>query len=248
MPPSRDVFPGDKFTFCTVAYRSVRSEALGFGWNTDWPDAGYNFMIRLEELTSIQINKKPNGEPHQVVVQLTDKELFDYPYVFMSDVGTAYFDDQEVEALREYLLRGGLLHVDDFWGDPAWRNWEYEIAKVLTPEEYPIRDVPLTHPIFKIVFDIKEVPQIPSIQYWEGARDGTTSERGRATAEPHIRAIFHPDDAGNPNGRIMVLMTHNTDVADGWEKEREDPQYFEEFSVKKSYPLGINIVVYAMTH
>ncbi len=245
LKPERDIFPGDKFTFCTVAYTSVRREELGFGWNTDYPDAGYNFMIRLEELTTIEISKDNEGKPQQVVVELTDPELFDYPYIFMSDVGTADFTDEEVKALRSYLLRGGFLHVDDFWGDRAWNYWEMEIRKVLPSEEnFRIIDLkPGNHEIFNIVFPVKEVPQVPSIQYWNGSgRDGTTSERGLSTSEPHIRGIFHPD------GRLMVLMTHNTDIADGWEKERENEVYFQEFAVKKSYPLGINIIAYVMTH
>ncbi len=241
-PPSRDIFPGGRFTFCTVAYYSVRAEALGFGWNTDYPDSGYNFMRRLAELTTIDITRERNGEPHQVVVQLTDPELFQYPHIFMSDVGTAEFNDEEVAALRQYLLRGGFLHVDDFWGDFAWRNWAYEMSKVFPPDEYPIRDIPLDHPIFHIVFDVKEVPQVPSIQYWRGTQDGTTSERGEDSREPHFRGIW------DKNGRLMVVMSHNTDIADGWEKEGEEEEYFREFSVKRSYPLGVNIVAYSMTH
>ncbi len=92
------------------------------------------------------------------------------------------------------------------------------------------------------VFNVKEVPQVPSIQYWSGARNGTTSERGMESAEPHLRGIW------DKNGRLMVVMSHNTDIADGWEKDRENEEYFREFSVKKSFPIGINIVVYALTH
>jgi len=160
----------------------------------------------------------------------------------MSDVGTAGFTKEEAKNLREYLLRGGFLHADDFWGERAWNNWAYEIEQILPPDEYPIRDIPLTHDIFHIVFDVNEVPQVPSIQYWSSTRDGTTSERGRETAEPHLRGIWDKD------GRLMVVMSHNTDLADGWEQERKNEEYFREFSVKKSYPLGINIVVYALTH
>jgi hypothetical protein len=242
-PPKLSKFPGEKFTFCTIRYRNNGwDEPLGFGWSTDWPDSGYNFMIRLSELTTIEINRDENGEPHQEILTLTDPALFNYPIIFMSDVGTCGLDAQEAKALRKYLLAGGFLHADDFWGETAWKNWVYEISQVLPPDEYPIRDIPLTHELFHIVFDVNELPQVPSIQYWSASRDGTTSERGAETADPHFRGIF------DKNGRLMVLMTHNTDIADGWEKERENEEYFREFSVKKSYPIGINLVVYALTH
>ena len=242
MPPELEDFPQAEFTFCTVAYSpNGYHEPLGFGWNTDFPDSGHNFMLRLSQLTTIKIKTDQDGEPIQEVVRLTDESLFDYPYIFMSDVGTAHFDKDEVEALRQYLLRGGMLHVDDFWGDEAWILWASEIDKVLPSDEYPIVDIPLSHEIFHIVFDVDEIPQVPSIQYWYRS-GGLTSERNDESSEAHFRGIFDHD------GRLMVLMTHNTDISDGWEKERENLEYFQEFSVKKSYPIGINIVVYAMTH
>ncbi len=241
--PKLKDFPGRKFTFCTVIYsNNGRYEPLGLGWGTDYPKSGENFMIRLAELTTIEINRQENGEPRQEVIRLTDPAVFNYPILFMSDVGTTDFSEKEITNLREYLLRGGFLHADDFWGDDAWDWWSYVIGQVLPPEEYPIRDIPLSHDIFHIVFDVKEVPQVPSIQYWSSTRNGTTSERGSETREPHLRGIW------DKNGRLMVIMSHNTDLADGWEQERENEEYFREFSVKKSYPLGINIVVYAMTH
>ncbi|MFP6582074.1 MAG: DUF4159 domain-containing protein [Candidatus Hydrogenedentota bacterium] len=242
-PPGLEDFPKEKFTFCTIAYSpNGYHEPLGFGWNTDYPDSGHNFMLRLSQLTTIEINTDDYGDPIQEVIRLTDPTLFNYPYIFMSDVGTATFSKKEAEALREYLVRGGLLHVDDFWGDDAWINWEAEIYGVLSPDEYDIIDIPLDHEIFHVVFDVTEIPQVPSIQHWYRSGGSTTSERGLETEEPHFRGIF------DQNGRLMVLMTHNTDIADGWEKERENLEYFQEFSVKKSYPIGINIVVYAMTH
>ena len=205
-------------------------------------------MLRLEELTTIEINKDKYGEPIQEVVSLTDKALFNYPYVLMSDVGRTTLEPEEQDGLREYLLRGGFLHVDDFWGEKAWKNWEFEIGQVLDPDEYPIVDVDLEHELFHIVFDVKEVPQVPSIQYWSRRRGDDTSERGAESAEPHFRGIFDKAEGPDSKRRLMVLMTHNTDIADGWEKEREDHEYFMRFSVKKSYPIGINIVVYALTH
>jgi hypothetical protein len=179
--------------------------------------------------------------PRHFVVRLTDPELFRFPFIFMSDVGTVGFRPEEARRLREYLLRGGFLYVDDFWGDRAWRHWSDEIGKVLPPDVYPIVDIPLDHVIFRTFFTVREVPQVPSIQHWYRSGGGT-SERGYESAEAHMRGIF------DEHGRLMVLMTHNTDIADGWEREGENHEFFEEFSVKKSYPLGINIVLYVLTH
>ena len=231
------------FMFCTIEYSSNGvNEPLGLGWGTDYPGAGSNLMNAIAEKTSIEIARDESGEPEQTILRLTDAGLMDFPFIFMSDVGTAGFSKEEVIGLRNYLLQGGFLYADDFWGDRAWESWAYEIGQVLPPEEYPIRDIPLDHDIFHIVFDVEEVPQVPSIQYWMSTGNGSTSERGYETREPHLRGIW------DKNGRLMVVMTHNTDIADGWEQERENEEYYREFSVKKSYPLGINIVSYALRH
>ena len=243
--PPRFATPKDlergAFTFCRLHYTSVRSEALGHGWNTDYPNSDINFMLRLSQLTRTHVNLDREGAPNHVVVRATDDELFGCPFVFMSDVGTAGFDPLEVERLRDYLQAGGFLYVDDFWGDQAWEHWSRQIGKVLPPEQYPIVDIPLDHELFRALYRIEEVPQIPSIQhwYWSG---GTTSERGWESEQPHCRGIF------DANGRLMVVMTHNTDIADGWEREGDDEEFFSLFSVTKAYPMGINIVLYAMTH
>lgn len=242
--PTSDMFKSNVFTFCRIMYTSVRDEAKGYGWTTDYPDSDYNFMIRLAELTTIAINRDANGDPLHVTVRMTDEEILDYPFTFMSDVGTVGMTEREVEGLRRYLLNGGFLHVDDFWGEAAWTHWETQIGRVLPPDRYPIMDIPLSDDIFRIVFHVKEVPQVPSIQHWRqvGRDSSITSERGLETATPHMRGIR------NEAGHWIVIMTHNTDIADGWEREAENHEYFKEFSVKKSYPLGINIVVYALTH
>ena len=239
--PDREIFPGNSFTFCRVFYESIRSEPLGHGWNTDYPDSDLNFSIRLSELTTIVVNRQENGEPAHVVLRLTEPDLFNYPYIFMSDVGTVGFTEEEIVSLRAYLMKGGFLHVDDFWGTRAWEHWSNQIGMVLSPDEYPIEDIPMTDEIYNIVFRIKELKQVPSIQHWYRS-GGATSEQGSDSAVPHFRGIRDED------GRLIVVMTHNTDLADGWEREAENREFFEEFSVKISYPLGINIVVYAMTH
>jgi len=229
------------FSFCRILYQSVRDEALGHGWNTDYPDSDANFMIRLSELTTADISRDGDGSPKHVVVTLTDDALFSYPFIFMSDVGTAGFTEPEAERLREYLLRGGILYVDDFWGDAAWDHWSEEIGRVLRPDRYPIVDIPLGHPIFQTFFTVRQVPQVPSIQFWRRSGYAGTSERGSESEDVHFRGIF------DERGRLMVIMTHNTDIADGWEREGEDEEFFYRFSIR-AYPLGVNIAIYAMTH
>ena len=239
--PDPSVIPDRLFTFTRVLYRSVWREPLGHGWNTDYPGSDINFMVRFDQLTAVEISKQNSGSPNHVVVRLTDDRLFDYPFIFMSDVGTVGFDDQEVERLRAYLLKGGFLWVDDFWGGRAWDQWTNEIGKVLPPEYYPITDIPSNHPIFQVLYDVPSVPQIPSIQYWRRTGGVSTSERGSESATPHLRGI------SDSNGRLMVIMSHNTDIADGWEREGEEWEFFYQFS-SDAYALGINIVLYTMTH
>lgn len=234
--PDRDIFPGNRFTFARVEY----SSRWGWGWRTDYPDSDLNFMLRLSELTTIEINRTDRGDPRHVIVRLTDDELFDYPFIYMLEVGALEFSEEEISALRKYLLRGGFLLVDDFWGNEEWANWEYEINRVFPEDQWRHGDIPLDHPIFSCVFILKEVPQVPAIGIWEYR--GVTYERGADTMTAHCKGIW------DANGRLMVVVMHNTDLGDGWEREAESPDYFREFSAKKAYPMGINIVVYAMTH
>ena len=233
--------PDGAFVFCRVLYDQVDRQPLGHGWNTDYPDSDFNLMTRLAELTKASIRRDALGEAEHMVVRLTDPELFLHPFIFMSDVGTVGFRPEEAERLREYLERGGFLYVDDFWGDRAWNSWAREIGRVLPPDEYPIYDLPLDHSLFWTLYPIDKVPQVPSIQHWYRS-GGTTSERGLESAEPHLRGIF------DQNGRLLVLMSHNTDIADGWEREGESEEFFERFSLPSAYPLGINIVLYSLTH
>jgi len=237
--PAADSFDGS-FNFCRGMFTSVRGEAGGQGWWTDYPDADINFSIRLSELTKTRVGRTRGNEPNHLVVRLTDDAMFQCPYLHMEDVGTLSFSDEEVERMRAYLLKGGFLWVDDFWGPAAWDQWVYEIARVLPAHEYPIRDLPPDHPFWRAMFQIDKLPQIPSINWWNRS-GGETSERGVYSAEPHIRGI------SDRHGRLMVLMTHNTDISDAWEREAEDPRYFYLFS-PDGYAVGINVIVYTMTH
>jgi hypothetical protein len=158
----------------------------------------------------------------------------------MTEVGSAFFDERESARLREYLLKGGFVWADDFWGTYAWEWWEHQIRQALPAAEYPIIELPLDHPLFRMQFVIQKTPQIASINFWAGSGGGT-SERGADSAEVHSRAIL------DAKGRIMVLMTHNTDIGDSFEREGDDPRYFMTMSVP-GYAYGVNALLYTLTH
>ena len=227
------------FQFCRIVYRQA-SNGDGGNWSVDYPRADVNLSIRLAELTRTRVSVQPDGEPEHVVLSLTDPELFNCPIIMMTEVGSAYIGEEEALRLREYLQKGGFLWADDFWGSYAWEHWTQELSKVLPPHEYPIVDLPLDHPLFRAQFEIKQIPQIPSINHWMGSGGGT-SERGYDSAEPHARGI------SDRSGRLIVLITHNTDIGDSWEREADDPTYFYRFSVD-GYAFGINVFLYALTH
>jgi hypothetical protein len=237
--PAADSFDGF-FNFCRGMFHSSRHEPGGQGWWTDYPAADVNFSIRLSELTKTRVSRTPDDQPNHLVVRLTDDALFQCPFLEMEDVGTARFSDEEVERLRAYLLKGGFLWVDDFWGELAWYQWVQEIQRVLPQDTYPIKVLEPNHPLFRTFFQVQKVPQIPSIAHWRRS-GGETSERGAESAVPQMYAISDSHD------RIMVLMSHNTDISDAWEREGEDPRFFYQFS-PDGYAVGINVLMYTLTH
>ena len=228
------------FLYCRGFYRSVRGEDGGQGWSTDYPGADNNFSIRLSELTRVPVKWDPTRQPIHVVVRLNDPALNRCPMLFMEDVGTIQFSESEIQGLRDYLLKGGFLWVDDFWGSVAWDRWVAELQRVLPSGEFPIIEVPLSHPIMHTVYDVTDYLQVSSINFWYRS-EGSVSERGRDSAQVHFRGI---EDSRK---RLMVLMTHNTDVSDTWEREGENKEYFSLFS-PRGYAIGVNVVVYALTH
>ena len=226
------------FTICKWMFRSERSEPGGIGWSTDYPFGEINLLTRLSEMTKVRVSRDDARNVNYWVVRLTDDQLFECPIVLGSDVGTAALSNAEVQRLRQYLLKGGFLWVDDFWGTLAWEHWASQMARVLP--EFPIVDVAPADPIRQALFTIKDIKQVPSIFSWGGPG---SDPRERGTDSPHadFRAI------ADSHGRIMVAMTHNTDIGDSMEREGDDPQYFAAFS-PEGYALATNIVVYALTH
>ena len=209
-------------------------------WETDFPQAERNFAKRLRELTAVVAAEAP------IRRRLDHAALGDSPLIFMSDVGYMRLSERERNALREYLQNGGFLWVDDFWGDAEWASFERAMAGVLPGRRW--RTLGTDHPIFHTVFDIDEMPQIP-------ARDFASPWRGADTAEPAWIHRFPAGSLATPSirayadddGRLMAIATHNTDIADGWERESYGEWYFERFSTQ-AYRVGINVVVYALTH
>jgi len=229
-------FARDTFTFVRVRRGRV-PYAPGGNWATDTPDSDLNLSFRLQQMTSLRTN--PDGR----FLRLTDPELGEFPFIYMVEPGSLFLTDPEIVALRKYLLNGGFLVLDDFWGDTEWANAESVIKKVLP--ERGFTELPLEHPVYHCVFEIKSKGQVPN--YRQGIQsqyDGVTWEWNHDgdVRTVHHRAIF--DD----KGRMMIIATHNTDNGDGWEREGEDDYFFHTFSERISYPLGINIIFYAMSH
>jgi uncharacterized protein DUF4159 len=235
--PTADTFAG-AFNHCRLMFTSDHREKRG--WSTDYPGADINFSVRLGELTRTRVTKQKSGDPEYVTVSATDPALFQCPYILVEDGGSARFSDEEVIRLREYLEKGGFIFSSDYWGTRAGEQWDEEIGRVLPPEQFPIIDLPPEHQIWQLMFNVKEVRQMASIQFWRRSGGGI-SERGEDSS------IVESQGIADAHGRLMVVMIHNSDIPDGWEREAEDPQYFYRFS-PDAYAVGINVVLYAMTH
>jgi hypothetical protein len=257
-------FEKDVFTFTRVVFKnSIRTSAgydgrqvyldrsrfgVGprFGWWVDFPDADLNFSYRLQQMTSVRTD--PDGR----VIRLADPTLTDYPLIYMEHPGYMALRDDEVTALRKYLHNGGVLFVNDFWSGPEWDGFAAEMKRVLPGEGWV--DLPLDHPVFHCIFHLNgpmHKLQVPTMQFWNRAHDPDDPNspplqgqyyRGEGSEDMHVRAWL--DD----KQRIRIIAIHNSDVSDGWEREGEEHDYFETFSEKISYPLGINIIFYVMTH
>ncbi|MEC9093026.1 MAG: DUF4159 domain-containing protein [Planctomycetota bacterium] len=235
--PSWEIDPNfkhDEFRFVRVKYNSYGRTRWGQKWRIDYPDSDLNFSFRLQQLTSLKVN------PNPIFLELTDSRIFDYPFLYLIEPGDIAFTAEEARAMRRYLENGGFIMVDDFWGDQEW--WDFEDAMKMVFPNKTYEELSLDHPVFHSVYDLKKKPQCPAIGNYE--RTGETTDRpyDPSAREVHYRA-YHDAD-----GRMCLIACFNTDLGDGWEREGESELYFKRFSEKEAYPMGINIVVYAMTH
>jgi hypothetical protein len=224
------------FQYCRAMYQP-HPQGDGGNWLTDYPQADQNLPYRFSELTKAAVSRDARGNYNHAIVSLTSEELYRCPFIMMQEVGRLSLPEDDAAGLRDYLLKGGFLWVDDFWGEYAWHIFDVEIHKALP--EYPIVDLPKSHAIFHTLYNVDGVAQIPAIGLWENT--GQTSERGADSAVPHARAIF------DEKGHMMVLITHNTDYSDAFEREGESRIYFERFA-GLGYAFGINALLYSMMH
>ncbi|MCF3648790.1 DUF4159 domain-containing protein [Synoicihabitans lomoniglobus] len=232
-------FEQDVFSFARLRYESWGGGGGGWGgwggrgqgrWATDAPDADLNLMYRLQQMTALRVN------PDVTYIDIEPEALRHYPFVYIVEAGYMMLRDEQATALRNHLLNGGFLMVDDFWGASEWDNFQHEFSKVFPDRE--LVELTVDHPIFHVVFDLQEIPQIPAINFFRPG--GPTDQGGNGPAR--FWSVFDDD------GRMMAIICHNTDLGDGWEREGEDPTYFREFAEKHAYPMAINIIYYAMTH
>jgi hypothetical protein len=233
----KERFEQDVLTFVRIQYSSYTGGSgsrRGSGWRNDYPDSDINFSFRLQELTSMEVATDP------IAMRLTDERLLDYPFLYLNAPGRLEFSDDEARALRRHLLNGGLLMMDDFWGREEMENVFHEMRKVF-PEREPV-ELPLEHPIFQLIYPLERKPQVPSIQAWSQGYEIEPWHGDMSDSAPYFKAIL------NDQGQVMALMCHNNDLGDGWEREGESVEYFKRYAEKWSYPVGINIMVYMMTH
>lgn len=233
-PPA---FSKELFTFARVRYDknpfAMRNRRAG-GWTTDLPDCDINLSHRLQQMTAMRV------EADGRIIRLTDPELVHYPFLFISAPGALHVTEDEATALRKHLLNGGFLLMDDFWGEQEWENCEEALRTVFPDRKF--FELPLTHPLYHGVFEITAKHQNANVNM------GIRSERTGVTWEGEDGREVHHRGIADDQGRLMVLALHNTDTADGWEREGENDYYFHNFSEKIAFPLGINIIYYTMTH
>jgi hypothetical protein len=220
-----------EFVFARLIYSSGFGGFRGGGgsWRTDYPEADYKFMYGIERLSGIRVKEDQNP------VAIMDPELFTYPYLYAVEVGRMELSAQEATRLREYFLRGGFMHADDFWGLEQRRNFENQLRKIFP--DRPIEEIPLTNEIFHTFYDVNTVMQIPNIN---NALSGGPTWEQASDIRPRILGIKDDD------GRLMVVITYNSDLGDAWEW-MDDPGYPEMYS-GQSYRMGLNFIIYAMTH
>ena len=209
----------------------------GGSWATDFPKADCQFVTVIKRLAGLDIY----GDSW--AIRLDDPKIRRYPFLYALEVGRNggwRLTEDELAGLRSYLAAGGFLVIDDFWGTQQWAAFEREMSRILP--DRPIVELTPDHEIFRSFYEIAEVIQVPNIGNGQAIAYGIP---GAVTYQqdgyvPHARGIFDDD------GRLMVFINFNTDLGDAWEWA-ERPDYPLEFSTF-AFQMGVNMILYAMTH
>ncbi len=216
----------DLFTFVRLKYGGQLTRRSS--WRVDWPASDRNFIWQLRKQTNI------DTAPREKIIDVGSAELFEYPFAYMLEVGSLRLNRKEAQNLRDYLLRGGFIFIDDFHGEQEWRSFYKELKKIF-PDREP-EDIPISHPIFRCFFKIEKLIQIPGLR---SLFSGRTYERFDGYPA-YCRGVY--DDAG----RLMMMINFNSDLGDAWEHAAET-FYPREYS-DTALQMGINAVIYALTH
>jgi len=217
-----------EFTFVRIVYTGLGSWGYYKAWTTDWPKSDRQFILGIQRLTNIRVAEE------EKTIELTDPEIFQYPFLYSVECGHWNLTESEVIALREYLRRGGFLFCDDFWGSREWDNFQRNMSRVLPGSR--ISEIPLDHPVFHSLYDINQLVQIPNV----GLAVYSSQTHEQDGFVPHCRGIFDQND------RLMVIINWNTDLGDAWEWA-DLPGFPTKFSTY-AYQIGINAIIYAMSH
>ena len=240
-PRGNYVTPGDakhEFAWSRLRFTALGGSFGGFGfgygggfssWSRDYPKADIVFLAALRRLTRV------DARSYQQVVDLSNEDIFNYPFVYAVQVQTWTFSEEQAKRLREYLLKGGFLMVDDFHGTADWESFLRGMRMVLPAERYPITDLTDNDEIFHVLYDIGQRFQVPGEQY---VQTGRTYEKDGYV--PKWRAIR--DD----KGRVIVAICNNMHLGDAWEWA-DDAEYPEPFA-SMAFRVGIDYVMYSMTH
>ena len=247
---SDDPKPGDQpeFYFTRLAYTDIygrgpnnaglaafRAFGRGGAWMTDAWAADNKYMWGIQRMTNVKLYMQPHPLP------IMDPDLFKFPYIYAVEVGQMELSAPEAARLREYLLRGGFWHCDDFWGTRQLEQFVAQMKKVFPDRQ--MEELPITHEIFHTFFDVDRVVQVPNVSLGDlYTRSGGTTRTWEQPSDTKPRVFGISDD----HGRLMVLITYNSDLGDAWEW-MDDPDYPALFT-GYAYRLGMNSIIYAMTH
>jgi len=241
--------PDGEFTFSRLIFADNQraiddlGDRIGYPhWQADCSESEPHFIAAMKRLTELDTNSDSQS------ISLLDERVFDYPLLYVVEAGFAQFSQPEADTLREYLLRGGFLLVDDFHGSYQYQQFEDWMGQVFP--DRPIEDIPPTHEIFNVHFAIDEFIQIPGLralclnpgETWELpiAKSSAVFESNSSRQQPRWRGVL--DD----EGRVMAIVNWNMDLGDAW--EHADMEEYSALYTATAYRLGVNYVIYGMTH